>query len=86
MTAPSLSVVVAVQMAQQNLPEIIERLECARHPGVEFLVCYSDADPEVPRLLPKQDNVRPLPGSPGSLAVRLRAMRFRPSVDPQQAP
>ena len=27
MTAPSLSVVVAVQMAQQNLPEIIERRE-----------------------------------------------------------
>ena len=71
MTAPSLSVVVAVQMAQQNLPEIIERLECARHPEVEFLVCYSDADPEVPRLLPKRDNVRALPGSPGSLIPHL---------------
>ena len=71
MTVPSLSVVIAVQMAQQNLPEIIKRLGCERHPDVEFLVCYSDADPDVPRLLAKQVNIRALPGSPGSLIPHL---------------
>lgn len=71
MTAPSLSVVIAVQMAQQNLPEIIQRLGCERHPEVEFLACYSDADPEVPRLLANQRNIRALPGLPGSLIPHL---------------
>ncbi len=71
MTARSLSVVVAVQMAQENLPEIMRHLACERHPDVEFLVCHADADPDVPRLLTDQGNVRVLQGSPGSLIPHL---------------
>lgn len=71
MSAPSLSVVVAVQMAQQNLPEIVRRLACERHPEVEFLVCHTDADPDVPRMLADQRNVRVLPGLRGSLIPHL---------------
>jgi hypothetical protein len=71
MSAPSLSVVIAVQMAQQNLPEIMRRLACERYPEVEFLVCYTDADPDVPRLLAQRGNVRALPGLPGSLIPQL---------------
>lgn len=71
MMARSLSVVIAVQMAQQNLPEIMQRLTCERHPEVEFLVCYADADPDVPRLLANQANIRVLHGLPGSLIPHL---------------
>lgn len=71
MSSPSLSVVIAVQMAQQNLPEILQRLACERHPEVEFLVCYADADPDVPRLLENQGNVRVLLGSPGNLIPQM---------------
>ena len=71
MSGLSLSVVIAVQMAQQNLPEIVRRLACERHPEVEFLVCYADADPDVPRLLANQGNIRVLPGLPGSLIPHL---------------
>lgn len=48
MSMPALSVIVAVQHAQQNLPEIVRALDCARHPEVEFLFCYTDADQDVP--------------------------------------
>ena len=71
MNAPSLSVVIAVQMAQQNLPEIMQRLACERRPDVEFLVCHTDADPDVPRLLANRENIRVLPGAPGSLIPHL---------------
>jgi hypothetical protein len=71
MNARSLSVVIAVQMAQQNLPEIMRHLACERHPEVEFLVCYTDADPDVPRLLENQGNIRMLQGLPGSLIPQL---------------
>ena len=71
MSTPSLSVVIAVQFAQQNLPEIVQRLACGRHPEVEFLVCHTNADPEVPRLLAHQPNVRLLQGPAGSLIPHL---------------
>jgi hypothetical protein len=71
MNGRSLSVVIAVQMAQQNLPEIMRRLACERHPEVEFLVCHTDADPDVPRLLERGENIRVLPGAPGSLIPHL---------------
>lgn len=67
MIAGSLSVVVAVQMAQQNVPEIVRRLACDSHPEVDFLVCHTDADPDVPRMLANYGNVRTLPGPTGSL-------------------
>jgi hypothetical protein len=71
LNASSLSVVIAVHMAQQNLPAILRRLACERHPEVEFLVCYTDTDPDVPRLLGGQGNVRALLGLPGSLIPQL---------------
>ena len=71
MNGRSLSVIIAVQMAQQNLPEIMRRLACERHPEVEFLVCYADADPDVPHLLANQRNIRVLQGLPGSLIPHL---------------
>jgi len=71
MNAPSLSVVIAVHTAQRNLPEIMQRLACERHPEVEFLVCYTKADPDVPRLLANQRSIRVLEGLPGSLIPHL---------------
>lgn len=71
MNTTVLSVVVAVQHAQQNLPEIVRALDCARHPEVEFLFCYTDADPDVPRLLARESTVRLVPGLPGSLIPHL---------------
>lgn len=66
-----LSVVIAVQHAQRNLPAIVERLDCARHPDVEFLVCHTPDDPDVPRLLPGRDNVRVIAGERGALIPHL---------------
>ena len=71
MSAPGLSVVVAVRDAQSNLPAIVERLACERHPQVEFLFAYTDHDPEVPRRVPAAPNVRAFAGAPGSLIPHL---------------
>lgn len=40
-----LSVVVAVQHAEQNLSDILVRLDPASHPGVEFIFCATASDP-----------------------------------------
>jgi hypothetical protein len=65
----ALSVIVAVQNAEQNLPEIMRSLACERHPEVEFLVCHVGADA---LLLPAgQANVRVLAGPRGSLIPHL---------------
>lgn len=66
-----LSVIVAVQHAQQNLTEILRALDCARHPEVEFLFCYTDADPDVPSLLAGEGTIRLVHGAPGSLIPQL---------------
>lgn len=71
MTAPALSVVVAVRDAQANLPAILERLACESHPQVEFLVGYTGRDPDVPRLVPAKGNVRVFEAPPGSLIPHL---------------
>jgi hypothetical protein len=71
MTVPALSVVVAVRDAQENVPAIIERLACERHPQVEFLLGYTDRDPDVPRLVPAAANVRAFAAAPGSLIPHL---------------
>ncbi len=71
MITRSLSVVVAVQLAQQNLPAIVRRLACDSHPQVDFLVCHTPADPDVARMLADQGNVRTLLGPPGSLIPHL---------------
>lgn len=71
MNTPALSVIVAVQHARQNLPEIVRALDCAAHPEVEFLFCYTDADPDVPALLAKESVIRLVHGAPGSLIPHL---------------
>lgn len=71
MSTPVISVIVAVQHAQQNLPEIVRALDCAAHPEVEFLFCYHDADSDVPALLANEGAVRLVHGAPGSLIPHL---------------
>lgn len=68
MTAPfELSVVVAVQHAQDNLPDILAALRPEQHPEVEFVFCHTAADPDTPALVGRGDNRRVLRGAPGSL-------------------
>lgn len=74
MSMPTLSVIVAVHHAQQNLPEIVRALDCARHPEVEFLFLYTDADPDVPALLAlttHDGDIRFLRSAPDSLIPHL---------------
>lgn len=72
-------------MAQDNLPEILRRLACERHPEVEFLVCFTDADPDVPHLLANQANIRSLQGRPGSLIPHLWRDGIRAARHPMVA-
>ncbi len=73
MTTPpvKLSIVVAVQHAERNLPEIMRALQPASHPEVEFLLCHTPADPDEPLLVSDQDNVRVLYSHQGSLIPHL---------------
>lgn len=84
-TAISLSVVVAVQHAQDNLVEIVERLRPARHPNVEFLFCHTAADPGTPRLVAAAENVTVLCGKPGSLIPHLWGDGIRAAHGPRVA-
>jgi hypothetical protein len=45
-STPKLSVVVAVQHAQENLPDIVAALRPDAHPGVEFIFCHAAAPPD----------------------------------------
>jgi hypothetical protein len=71
MNTPALSVIVAVQHAQQNLPEIVRALNCPHHPEIEFLFCYADAAPDVPALLANDSPIRLVRGASGSLIPHL---------------
>lgn len=66
-----LSIVVAVQFAQDNLPELVEQLDPPGHPGVEFILCYTDADPKAPGLVAGYENLRTVRGQSGSLIPQL---------------
>lgn len=67
MTRVALSVVIAVQYAQQNLSHILRQIDLERHQGVDIIVCYTDADAEVPELVRRYSNVRPVESAFGSL-------------------
>lgn len=67
----NISVVIAVQHAQDNLPEIARVLNPSKYPEVEFIFCHTIADPDTPTLVPKGENVRILCGAPGSLIPHL---------------
>lgn len=71
MSAPILSVVVAVQHAQQNLPELLRVLDIINHQEVEFLFCYTDADPEIAAKLAGESSIRLMHSAPGSLIPHL---------------
>lgn len=71
MSGAPLSVVVAVQGAQENLPGILERLDGGSDPAVEILVCHTDADAQVPALVAGRPSVRALRAAPGSLVPHL---------------
>ena len=71
MSPPVLTVVVAVQHAQANVVEILERLDCARHPQVEFLLCFTTSDAGTAGMLPALANARAIECPPGSLIPHL---------------
>jgi hypothetical protein len=66
-----LSIVVAVQHSQANLPDVLGALRPACHPEIEFLFCHTPADPNVPLLLGDQKNVRVLCSPEDSLIPHL---------------
>ena len=69
--AYSLSVVVAVQYASSNLPDIVAQLQPAAHPEVEFLFCSTPADAGVGAQLGSADNIRHIDCESGSLIPEL---------------
>jgi hypothetical protein len=70
-SAGGLSVVIAVQRAAENVPEILERLACEGHPDVEFFLCHAGDDAGSLRMPAAPGNVRVLTGAPGSLIPHL---------------
>jgi hypothetical protein len=66
-----LSVVIAVQYAEENLTAILRNLEPANHPEVEFLFCTTDADPRTAEFVAGFENVRVLTRPAGNLIPEL---------------
>jgi len=62
-----LSIVVAVQHAQKNLPEIIRKLNPAGSIDVEYIFCATDDDPDTGTLVAGFENVRVINSLHGSL-------------------
>lgn len=78
MTEPSkLSVVIAVQYAADNLPEILQAIRPDHYPDTEFLFCYTDADPGVPASVSGFANAIALKAATGSLIPHLWAQGIR---------
>jgi hypothetical protein len=71
MTAIKLSIVIGVQHAQDNLTDIMRTLLPRTHPLVEFLLCHTSADPDVPLLAGNEGHVRTLRCRQGSLIPHL---------------
>lgn len=80
-----LSIVVAVQHAEANLPAIVERLGCERHADVEFLFCHTPDDPGVPALVPRLSHVRVLAGERGAFIPHLWRDGIRAARSPAVA-
>jgi hypothetical protein len=66
-----LSVIIAVQYAQENLPEILNKLDPAGHQDVEFLFCSTEADPATAKIVAGYENTRVISGCEGSLIPHL---------------
>ena len=71
MTAIKLSIVIGVQHAQDNLPDIMRALLPRTHPLVEFLLCHTSADPDVGVLAGSEGHIRTLLCRQGSLIPHL---------------
>jgi len=71
LTPIKLSIVVAVQHAQSNVPDIMRALRPECHHEVEYLICHTPADPDVSSLVGDQDNIRVLCSPAGSLIPHL---------------
>jgi hypothetical protein len=67
----NLSVIVAVQHAQENVPDIMCALRHALHADVELIFCHTLADPDVPTLVGNQGQVRTVCCPEGSLIPHL---------------
>lgn len=68
MTAPQLSVVIAVKGAPANLHEVVERLDCDRRPTVQF--CFACAG-AAPAALPRTANCESIEGPETALVPEL---------------
>jgi hypothetical protein len=66
-----LSIIIGIQHAQDNLPDITRRLQPASHPQVEFLLCHTSADPDVEVLAGSEGHIRILRCPEGSLIPHL---------------
>jgi len=71
MTPVRLSIIIGVQHAQANIPEILRALRPAAHPEVEFIFCHTEADADVPALVGNEDQVRAVRCPEGSLIPHL---------------
>ncbi len=72
MSAPAkLSIIVGVQHAQDNLPDIVHMLRPAVRPEVELIFCHTPADPDVPALVGDKGQVIIIGSPEGSLIPHL---------------
>jgi len=71
MASIRLSIIIAVQHARENLPDIIRQLYFPGHEGVEYLFCYTDADPGIETCVSKSDHVHLIKSPSGSLIPHL---------------
>jgi hypothetical protein len=65
-----LSIIVGVEHAQDNLPDIVRALRPGARPEMELIVCYTPADPDVPALL-GENQIRIVHSPKGSLIPHL---------------
>jgi hypothetical protein len=68
---PRLSVVIAVQRAEENLPDIVAALTPDAHPDVEFIFCHAATPPEGRRNAAGDGNVVDLYGGADALIPHL---------------
>ena len=77
MSAYRLTIVIAVQHAQQNLPEIMRQLKPASYADVEYLFCSTEEDPDTGSLVDGFENVVVLSAARGRLIPVLWADGIR---------
>jgi hypothetical protein len=66
-----LSIIVGVQHAQKNLPDILRALRPALYPEVEVIFCHTPTDPGVPALVGNEGQTRIVSCPEGSLIPHL---------------